>query len=320
MSFDSQAFLPLAAAAARSSMVVIHDSFFDGQVLAVEVKEFDQTLVTVLDRKSEAACFPLLQAAFPGVPILREEAGLTEGSADWIIWVDALDGTSARTLLLPTSTVIIAAYSLAEKRLKAVVIGEPAYMRQWSASDDTPCQLFLPGKSLGVCRVWDGQFSERSTVFIDVSHSFVRKTASGAKKDVLSKWGAKALMGELQDRCRVVIPGSNGLNHALVANGGEYMAGAITTAMGGPWDVAGALLVKQAGGVIRAFSIEPPNPFSPADHEAVCDWDLVAQQSSPRRLKEVDPLDPLAYDLLVSANNEATADVLSEALSRAMRV
>lgn len=60
------------------------------------------------------------------------------------------------------------------------------------------------------------------------------------RKQILNTKNQQALFASLIPVCKIQMPGSNGLNHALVANGGAYAAGAITTAIGGPWDVAGA--------------------------------------------------------------------------------
>jgi fructose-1,6-bisphosphatase/inositol monophosphatase family enzyme len=294
MPFDNERFLSTAVSAARASCAVICNQLLAGQVIQATTKVFDGTLVTEADHASERAALAILRREFPDVPILREEGGLSDGNEDWIIWIDPLDGTSAFTLRMPTSTVIIAAYHLAEKRLLATVVGEPAYERIWCAGENGPCQ-FVPllGNS-SPCHVWQGDLSLKSTVFVDISHSFRRKTAGGVTKELLSVQGVQHLFTALIPQTKVLLPGSNGLNHALVANGGQNAAGAITTAMGGPWDVAGVLLVVRAGGACRAFNLEPS-----------------------RSLTEVDPLDPLAYDFLVCGNNQTTAGVLVDALQRA---
>ncbi len=92
------------------------------------------------------------------------------------------------------------------------------------------------------------------------------------------------------------MPGSNGLHQALVANGGERLVGSITLAMGGPWDVCGVRLVLNAGGVARAF-----------------------ERTSAGALREQDPLDPEAYDMLITGNNKDTADFLTRAVLRSCK-
>lgn len=175
MKSDSSRFSDGAYRATVASMQVIRDSFERRSALDVQVKECDKTLVTVLDHASEAACVRILQRYFPNVSILREEGGLSTGSANWIIWVDALDGTTARTLDIPTSTVIIAAYSLTEKCLQAVYIGEPTYQRIWHADNKaritSSCWVTrLTNRQSTQCCVWQGELSEQASVFINVSH------------------------------------------------------------------------------------------------------------------------------------------------------
>ena len=83
--------------------------------------------------------------------------------------------------------------------------------------------------------------------------------------------------------------GSNGLHHALVAQGNDKMAGAVTSAIGGPHDVCGVKLVLDAGGYARAFQIIESREFVEKPAEAIED-----------------------YDILVLGNNQDTVDELCE--------
>lgn len=85
--------------------------------------------------------------------------------------------------------------------------------------------------------------------------------------------------------------GSNGVHHAIVANGNDTVVGAITTAQGGPWDCGGALTVLGAGGAAKGLRV-----------------------TSDRWFEECDPLNPLDYDILVVANSDDTLDRLVHAL------
>ena len=85
------------------------------------------------------------------------------------------------------------------------------------------------------------------------------------------------------------------MHHALVANGGERVAGAITTAIGGPWDVAPVKLVLDAGGAAAAFS-------RPRYGEWI----------------ECDPLAIDTYDFLVTGNSLATVETLTEILRNSL--
>jgi hypothetical protein len=123
-------------------------------------------------------------------------------------------------------------------------------------------------------------------VLLDVSHGFNRGV-----RQILTDGQLYRLLQVLNSRVKLLLPGSNGLNHSLVANGGENLMGAITTAIGGPYDIGGVLLVLNAGGKAKAFRID-----------------------ENRQLIEVDPLDVLAADLLISGNTQETVDILSQQL------
>ena len=55
-------------------------------------------------------------------------------------------------------------------------------------------------------------------------------------------------MSSLGHNYKLLIPGSNGLIQALVANGNDRVAGGITTSMGVPQGAFGVMLVLGAGG------------------------------------------------------------------------
>ena len=84
---------------------------------------------------------------------------------------------------------------------------------------------------------------------------------------------------------------------ALVANGRERMAGSITTAVGFPGDVCGALLVLQAGGLCKAY-----------------------ERTDDGALAETDPLDPVRVDALVCGNNAETLGHLCHAFEAAVDI
>ena len=96
------------------------------------------------------------------------------------------------------------------------------------------------------------------------------------------------LIASLSGKARILIPGSNALIQALVASGAENLAGAISTAKGGPWDLCGVLLVRQAGGTIRGF------------------------KKVGEKLVQHNPLDVYGCDSLVMANSEPIANFLED--------
>jgi len=254
----------------------------------------DDTLLTIADRLSENAGFEILRHHFPDVPIIREESGLSDGSADWQIWYDPLDGTAPFTIGAPTSTVICAAYDTINKSLLSVAIGEPAYKRIWVATKNNGCWLIILDDNYNIQaklpkKVWDGNLSSSTAVFLDLTRGFARDKG---QRQILSNTQMKTLVASLSLETRLQLYGSNGLHQALVANGNEKVVGGITTAMGGPWDVAGALLIEEAGGKCQAWRFTTDGQITSAD----C-------------------LDPLSYDILVYANNATTLAFLRHCLN-----
>lgn len=259
----------------------------------IEIKP-DDTLLTIADHLSENAGFEILRRAFPNVPIIREESGLSEGSADWQIWYDPIDGTAPFTISAPTSTVICAAYDTINKSLLSVAIGEPAYKRIWTATKNCGCWLIILDDDYKIQaklpkKVWDGQLSSSTAIFLDLTRGFTRDKG---QRQILDNPQMQTLVASLSLETRLQLYGSNGLHQALVANGNEKVIGGITTAMGGPWDVAGALLVEEAGGKCQA-------------------WRL----ATDGQITLVDCLDPLSYDILVYANNATTLTFLRHCLN-----
>jgi fructose-1,6-bisphosphatase/inositol monophosphatase family enzyme len=135
------------------------------------------------------------------------------------------------------------------------------------------------------CRVWSGDLKSDTAVFLDLTRGFAREKG---QRQILTNEQVQELVKSLCLVTRLQMYGSNGMHQALVAHGNEKVVGGITTAMGGPWDAAGALLVHEAGGKCAAYRIESSIYF------------------------QADPLDPMAYDVLVYTNNDRTLPFLTE--------
>lgn len=277
--FDARKFEKASLMAIQASIRTIRP-FLLGQkeIGLVKIKK-DETLLTVADRLSENAGFRILREAFPDVPIVREESGLSSGSANWEIWYDPIDGTAPFTIGAPTSTVICAAYDTENHMLLAAAIGEPAYKRAWIAIRGQGCRFLALGQnnSAKTCRVWPGKMKSDTAVFLDLTRGFARDKG---KRQILTNEQVQELVKSLCLDVRLQMYGSNGIHQALVAHGNEKVVGGITTAMGGPWDAAGALLIAEAGGKCVSYRMD-----------------------SSRQLFSTDPLDPMTYDILVYANN-----------------
>ncbi len=276
--------------AVRAGMKIVRRCQVEGREGAAEVKDTDATLLTTVDRESGQAMRNLLHELHPNVPTSIEDVGGENISDSFLFLGDPIDGTRAFVNGLTTSTVIQGLYSFETRQVIACVVGEPISGRIWQSFNHV-CTLTFESvpDTLRTTSVCKEKFGEQATVIIDVNHGFKRKG-----RQILCDDSVTSLFKLLTDfPAKILMPGSNGLQQALVANGGERLVGAITTAIGGPWDVCGVHLVLSAGGHAIAY-----------------------RKDDQRGLVEEDPLDVLNYDLLVVGNNKETTRVLAELLKR----
>lgn len=277
-----------AVQACRVSMAVVNKYQTNADLDLNTQEKFDATLVTLADTASQKAARAVLAPL--GFAFWGEE-GKTKGfvgDGNYGAIVDPLDGTNAFVIGLITSTVIVGIYDRKASKLVACAIGEPISKRLWTASSTTTTELNAEGR--GVWNGYDG--GTTGSVFLDVCHGFKSRD-----RQILTDSGNAALYASLNADYRILMPGSNGLMQALVANGRERMAGSITTAVGFPGDVCGALLVLQAGGLCKAY-----------------------ERTDDGALAETDPLDPVRVDALVCGNNAETLNRLAESFEAAAKV
>lgn len=317
--FNKDAFEKASIKAITASFRQIRPFLLDQKDLGAIQTKPDQTLLTIADKRSEGVGFAVLRAAFPEVAIIREESGLSAGSADWEIWYDPIDGTAPFTIGAPTSTVICAAYDAVNKTLLSVAIGEPAYRRIWMASKGDGCKLVILNNEYEVeqsnyKKVWDGKLNHSTAVFLDITTGFLRTIGKrpitddtvvyeGGLRAVLQDRVTKKIVKQLASNTRLQLYGSNGMHHALVANGNDKVVGGFTLAMGGQWDAAGALLITEAGGVCLAIAIE---------------WIDIVHEIFNVRTEKKDPLNPADYDILIYANNQDNLNRLEKMFDKAL--
>ncbi len=247
--------------------------------IGVETK-LDSTIVTSADRASDEAGKNKLRK-IQNVAIHGEESGV-EGEGDIVIYLDPLDGSMPYTMGAMTSTVITAAVERKSGKVLYCLVGDPSSERVWSAEIGGVCESSFMSRPVHVC---DGVLDRKSRVFIDSYPGF---TKNG--RTILSTAQLNALHTCIQEKSGMLMLGSNGLHHALVANGGKGAVGAITTAIGGPWDVCPVLLVLAAGGFARAFA------------------------QTTEGLVEKNPLCVASYDIVITGNTEGTVNTLAEYL------
>ncbi|MBI2213194.1 MAG: inositol monophosphatase [Acidobacteria bacterium] len=191
--------------------------------------------VSKADRESEEAIVRHLAAAFPNDGFLGEETGATGGAGDrtWII--DPLDGTSNYLQHFPVWSISIALRVKGE--MTAGVVYEP--LRENVFVAERGSGAFLNGTRLKVSdrTSVDGSFLTTGFPFRAMEH--VEKYVSIFRDVICVCKGVRR-------------PGSAALDLAYTAAG--VFDGFFELHLS-PWDVAaGALLVREAGGLVSDFS------------------------------------------------------------------
>lgn len=297
LSSQAQA-LMLRAALVSMGVVQAHQfAPYKGQeMVSLAGMKTDGTLAALPpDRESDAAGKQvLLQIGDENIAIHGEESGLVNAGRRFTIYLDGLDGSMAFAGGASTSTVIVAAYDNLLRKVVYCIVGEPMTGRVWIASEGEPTITHCFGRAISdsevICRVADGDLNPKVRVLLDSYPGFKR-----GNKVPLSTAALDKLHSLIQREAGLLMMGSNGLHHALVANGGKSVLGAVTTAIGGPWDVCPVLLVLQAGGTARAFRVSEDSLL----------------------LTECNPLAVAEYDILVTGNSRATVDTLAKFIHEA---
>jgi len=138
-----------------------------------------------------------------------------------------------------------------------------------------------------------------SLSFGRVSVPFARKTEEGLKQ-ILYKRGRRELTNLIEDLdAKDQTLCTNGGHYALVANGRPTLAGCITTAVGGPFDIAGLLHVVEAGGVAQCYEVN--------------------ETAKKRKLTLLSPKDIENADMVIATNNEENLIVLEKILRKSVR-
>ena len=190
--------------------------------------------VTELDHRSEEAVIGRIRRSFPEHVIQAEESGIAEGESDFRWYIDPLDGTTNYVHGVPFYSVSIAVSRNDE--MVAGVVFDPAHGEMfWAVKGEG---AFLNGTRIRV---------SRKEALRD---SFL---ASGFP------WRSKQYLELYLDSFRVLFSGSAGVRRM-----GSAAIDLSYTACGRfdgfwemrlkPWDIAaGALIVREAGGVVSDF-------------------------------------------------------------------
>ena len=228
--------LNIAVKAARRAGGLITRASNDLDKLTVELKS-QNDFVSEVDRVAEAAIIEVLREAYPQHSILAEESGLAETTSEYQWIIDPLDGTTNFLHGFPQYCVSIAL------SVKGVLTHGVIF-------DPTRNDLFTASRGGGAF------LNERR---IRVSKTLNLKDALLGTGFPFKEFGSVdrylALFKELTPKCAGIRrPGSAALDLAYMACGrydGFWETGL------SPWDMAaGALMIKEAGGLVTDFSGE----------------------------------------------------------------
>ena len=212
----------------------IHLSYFRGTNLGIETKSNIYDVVTRADKQGEAFLLEQIQKLFPDHAVLGEESGAHAGTGDYLWVIDPLDGTNNFSQGLPVFTVSIGLQYKGEAVLG--VVYAPYFDELYTAAKGGGA--YLIGKSLRV--------SAKSALA-----ESVLGTGFPYDKDVNPDNNAENLASILPSLRGIRRMGSAAYDLACVAAG--FLDGYWELALH-PWDIcAGALLVEEAGGIVRSF-------------------------------------------------------------------
>ena len=224
-----QPMLNIAVRAARAAGDLIMRRFDRLDTVAVETKQRND-FVSEVDREAEARIIQILQRSYPKHGILAEESG--EQPGDGHVWIiDPLDGTTNFLHGFPHFAVSIALAH--EGRLEQAVIYDPIRQELFTASRGTGAELNNRRIRVSGCR-------ELASALLGTGFPF----RPGPPNDVY----IEMLRVFIARTTGVRRPGSAALDLAYLAAGridGFWEMGLSR------WDIAaGALLVREAGGII----------------------------------------------------------------------
>lgn len=228
----------VAASAARAAGAVLLDHWKNGY--AVHFKG-DIDLVTDADRRSEATIVSMLHTRFPDHEILAEEGGGSPGSSIYRWIIDPLDGTTNYAHRYPHFAV-----SIALEREGSIVVGtvyDPVLGELFEGRAGEGA--YLNGKPLRVSSV-----DQLLRALLCTGFPYDRKLFESC----LNQWEYFIRRSQAVRR-----DGSAALDICYVAAGRfdgyweEHLA---------PWDIAaGALLVREAGGMVTGLQGQEPDIY-----------------------------------------------------------
>ena len=233
---DLQTGLETAKTAARAATELLQGA--RSQPEHWRTKSNPKDLVTEWDLRSEECILAQLAAGMPGVPCVAEESGSHEGQATGVRWlVDPIDGTVNFAHGLPFFAVSIA---LELEGVPVVgVVSAPALGWEFHAALGTGA--YLNGERISVSEVVSLESAVLATGFpydrATSSHNFAHWEHFQRRAGACRRFGAASL-----DLCMVACGWLDGYWESRLS----------------PWDLsAGALVVREAGGMVSSITGEP---------------------------------------------------------------
>ncbi|MBV8403103.1 MAG: inositol monophosphatase [Gammaproteobacteria bacterium] len=231
----------LALAAARAAAAVVRIHAADAAALSPEQKS-DGDYVTSVDREAERAALTVLHAG-SDIPVLAEESGGTAGERYWV--VDPVDGTT--NLLRGFPVVGVSVALMEERRPVAGAVVAPLLGAEWSAAEGEGAHDGA-GHALSVTR-------HPGNGVVATGFPFKLRAETTRYLRVLER-----SLQRFEDLRRA---GAASLDLAYAAQGtfeGFFELGLAV------WDIAaGALLVREAGGVVTDWSGDAEAVFESGD-------------------------------------------------------
>ncbi|MCB6182522.1 inositol monophosphatase [Leeia sp. TBRC 13508] len=232
---QSHPMLNIAVKAARRAASVITRASRNLDTLTVQSKQ-PNDLVSEVDRAAEATIIQTIQEAYPDHAILAEESGQI-GDSEYVWVIDPLDGTTNFLHGFPHYCVSIA---LLHKGVPTqAVVYDPNRNHLFTASRGAGA--FLDGRRIRVSKKTQLSEALLSTGFPYRELENLDTYVTTFKEFTLKSQGIRR-------------PGSAALDLAYIAAG--WVDGFWEFGLA-PWDIAaGALLIKEAGGLVTDFAGE----------------------------------------------------------------
>ena len=229
----------IAGMAARAAGAVLKEHFGKSHQI---VKKGEIDLVTEADLAAETTILEILQPHFPQDNILSEEAGDQDIVSSRIWIVDPLDGTTNFAHGFPFFAVSIALE--VDKEIVLGVVYCPVLEEFFHARLGKGA--FLNGRPIRVSRASELRESLMATGFPYDIRERPRRIFDRFQRMVVSSQGIRRAGAAAIDLCYVAAGKLDGFWEEDLK----------------PWDTAaGALMVREAGGILSNFEEKPFNPY-----------------------------------------------------------